>query len=423
MADLIFVGWTSTLNVRGTADIIYSCAAVIITAIWAVLHLNIPAATDGTIRVLVRRVRWGITSILAPDLLTLVAASQWVSARRSVEQMKSPGNIGSWTIVHAFYADSGGFLFQAPGELAFPINAQCVHFLVSRGYIDMPAITRDEIWDKSKADVFAKAFAILQTSWIVIQSIARTATGLSISPLEIFTLAFVVSTAMSYYFWWNKPQHVATPTTIQCKFPISQILAGSGIPLDTPYVNTPLDFVDDSSRVYERRDLFRNFGLKGKAGTNTDIRTPLHRMPDDAILPAGIPLYVYAMLAIPSLIHSSIHLLAWNHAFPTTIEQTLWRISAISLASVSVVNFSIVRVLTLCGFQGKFNLTWVWVNMHRQESSNRRWFNFWDVLLGSFTLILIIARHYIIVEAIISLRKSPVDAYTAVNWTGFLPHI
>lgn len=105
------VGWVSTPNVRGTLSIVYSCATVIVIAIWTILHLNVPAKTDSLTRTLLRRARWGVLAVFTPDLLTLVAASQWVSARSSVEQMRELNDTGSWTLVHAFYANSGGNYF------------------------------------------------------------------------------------------------------------------------------------------------------------------------------------------------------------------------------------------------------------------------------------------------------------------------
>ncbi|KAI1733761.1 hypothetical protein F4680DRAFT_379272 [Xylaria scruposa] len=423
MAEDGFAGWVSTPDVRGTVGIIYSCATVIITAIWTILHLNVPGKADSIMQVLFRRVRWGVLAIFAPDLLTMVAASQWLSARRSVEQMKDLNSLDSWTMVHAFYGNSGGFLLQLPGESAFPINAECIHFLASRGYIPVPTITRNEIWDKSKSDLFAKGFALLQIGWIIIQSVARVIDGLSVSPLELFTLAFVASTAMSYFFWWNKPQHVETPTILHCMFPIVKILTDCGIPPDAPYIDSPLDFIQDSSRVWERRSCFKEYDLERQVETNSYNKTRLQRIPDDAILPTRLPPNVLAMLVIPSLIHSGIHLLGWNFAYPSSIEQLLWRISAVILASVSAVSVGMVRILATLGYRGRFNLAWVWINVQREEPRNRKLPKSWDIFLGLCILSLVAARSYIIIEAIISLRNLPASVYTAVSWTDFLPHI
>ena len=42
--------------------------------------------------------------------------------------------------------------------------------------------------DRSKADAFTKAFALIQSGWLITQSIARAARGLAITELELATM-------------------------------------------------------------------------------------------------------------------------------------------------------------------------------------------------------------------------------------------
>jgi hypothetical protein len=77
-----------------------------------------------------------------------------------------------------------------------------------------------DITDKSKVDTFTKVFAILQCGALVIQSIARLASGLSITELELMTMAFVLSAQFTYILWWDKPfdvqrSHVLDGLTVQ----------------------------------------------------------------------------------------------------------------------------------------------------------------------------------------------------------------
>lgn len=108
MTEHELVGWEPTPSSRGTLSIIYSCATVLVTATWSLLHLNVPGENDSLVQSSFRKARWGIFAIFAPDLLILVAASQWASARDSVKQMRELNDDNSWTSVHAFYANSGG---------------------------------------------------------------------------------------------------------------------------------------------------------------------------------------------------------------------------------------------------------------------------------------------------------------------------
>lgn len=44
------VGWVTSPNQRGTADIIWTCLLTILACSWTILHLNIPANTNGWLR-------------------------------------------------------------------------------------------------------------------------------------------------------------------------------------------------------------------------------------------------------------------------------------------------------------------------------------------------------------------------------------
>ena len=50
--------------------------------------------------------------------------------------------------------------------------------LVKEFSVVVPYVTEEEIKDRSKSDVFAKTFAIGQSTWLVIQCVARAAQGL-----------------------------------------------------------------------------------------------------------------------------------------------------------------------------------------------------------------------------------------------------
>lgn len=108
----VMVGFQWGGDVRGTVDIIWSCVLVLVTAVWTVIHVNIPAPGDGLWTTMSRRLRWGFACVFAPDMLTLVAASQWDAAARSVESMNELEQVrdhpNKWQMEHAFYANSGG---------------------------------------------------------------------------------------------------------------------------------------------------------------------------------------------------------------------------------------------------------------------------------------------------------------------------
>lgn len=80
----------------------------------------------------------------------------------------------------------------------------------------LPITTVDDIQDRSKSDAFTKFFALLQCGWLVIQSIARACVGLPITELELTTLVFIFCAFVTYWFWWDKPFDIQTPTLLLC---------------------------------------------------------------------------------------------------------------------------------------------------------------------------------------------------------------
>lgn len=119
-----------------------------------------------------------------------------------------------------------------------------LQYLVKKGYLSLPAITKEEIWDKSKADKFAKALAILQTTWLAIEMIARAVQHLPIIPLELFSLALAFTSLSTQWFWLNKPLNVASPTVLTLNSSIASILIQAGDVAKEPFRTTPLDFIE-----------------------------------------------------------------------------------------------------------------------------------------------------------------------------------
>lgn len=50
--------------------------------------------------------------------------------------------------------------------------------LVEEFSVAIPHVTRQDIEDRSKSDAFTKIFAIGQSTWLILQCIARAARGL-----------------------------------------------------------------------------------------------------------------------------------------------------------------------------------------------------------------------------------------------------
>jgi hypothetical protein len=78
----------------------------------------------------------------------------------------------------------------------------------------LPDITQQSIKDMSKADSLAKILAISQASWLILQCIARFATQLAVTTLELNTLAHAACALLVYLLWWEKPLDIQDPTIL-----------------------------------------------------------------------------------------------------------------------------------------------------------------------------------------------------------------
>lgn len=238
-------------------------------------------------------------TIWFPELLTAFAQKQWLSARYSVTEFVSLGHDG-WTMRHAFYANMGGILLEGPDYPAFPVNAHQIGYLLKHEYIESPQIDSQVIWDKNKADGFARLVASIQVIWFTAQCLGRAAAKLPLSTFELDTVAFVLCTLPTFFFWLEKPLDASTTVSIFLKegVTIRDILLSAGKEAEKPFRFTPLDFLAPEADPYELLDSVLHgmellFGIGGdpKHGpirTFRDSSTQFHATPYS---PYGLHLY------------------------------------------------------------------------------------------------------------------------------------
>ncbi len=104
------VVWVNNAD-RDTARIILHCLATLILCFWAAIHLNILADSDLDSRIFFRRLKWTFIAIALPELTLSIATEQffqaWLIQDVTPERSFTP----------AFFATSGGFLIQEPGDM------------------------------------------------------------------------------------------------------------------------------------------------------------------------------------------------------------------------------------------------------------------------------------------------------------------
>jgi hypothetical protein len=396
-------GWVDQPDQRGTMDIIWSCVATLFVCVWVMLHLNVPAKEDGILTLFIRRMRWLVLALLAPELLMLFASGQWASAKRSVDDMVSLG-YENWSMIHAFYADSGGFVFKARESRAFPVTAKQIWYLVQRNYMQIPSITKKEIWDKSKADRLAKTIASVQAGWLISQVVARAFQGLSITLLELSTVALLTCTGATFFFWFYKPLNVETPTFLYSNSSIEEILIKAGSAADAPFRDTPLDFVEPHLYTSSQMPLHRFWGVQQR---------PLPRIPNDRDSRLH-DLKTLLIVTIPTASFSLLHLAAWNFNFPTRFEQHFWRWTCVSMCIVLSAGCTVEAVSIIWDGYTTSGLTTL--NGYKLK---------WPTNLLFFIpgVLYMAARMIVIVEITMSLRLLPAGCFENVRWTEFLPHL
>lgn len=396
-------GWVDQPSERGTIDIIWSCVATLFVCVWVMLHLNVPAKEDGIWTLFFRRIRWLVLALLAPELLMLFASGQWASAKRSVADMRALG-YEDWSMIHAFYADSGGFVFQARESKAFPVTAKQVWYLVQSNYMQIPSITKKEIWDKSKADRLAKAIASVQAGWLIIQVIARAFQRLPVTLLELSTVALLTCTGATFFFWFYKPLNVETPTFLFSDSSIEDILIKAGPAADLPFRDTPMDFVEPQLYTSSQMPLHRFWGVQQR---------PLPRIPNDRDSRLH-NLKTLLIVMIPTASFSLLHLVAWNFDFPTRLEQLFWRWTCVSMCVVLAIGCTVEAVSIIWDGYTTSGLTTL--NGYKLK---------WPTNLLFFIpgFLYMSARIIVIGEIILTLRLLPSGCFENVRWTELLPHL
>ena len=110
----------------------------------------------------------------------------------------------------------GGFvLSEGPGAHDTTVlTPKDFRNLLAEKEIGFPLISEKEIQDRSKGDGLSKALATIQTTWFIAQCISRKAQGLTITDIELVTVAFAFLNGIMYFLWWSKPVGVTTSVRI-----------------------------------------------------------------------------------------------------------------------------------------------------------------------------------------------------------------
>ena len=208
----IFIREDDRFDSQSIYGILWSCLLTIFACTWITVHPNIPGPGDSQWAILRRRLVIMGYFLLAPEFVILWAGRQHMDARYLTKKLekKRPG----WTQAHSFFLIMGGFTLHEGGKPVQVLEVKDLEKLSEAGKIEWPTVTKEEIEDRSKGDYLSKTIVLFQTTWFVVQCIARAAYSLTVTELEVVTVAFASLTGVMYYFWWDKPLDV------RCSIPV-----------------------------------------------------------------------------------------------------------------------------------------------------------------------------------------------------------
>ena len=415
-------GWVSGPEGRGTLDILWSCTTTIFLCSWTVLCLNIPEPGLNRWGFLKYKLRWQLFTIAFPEVVVGMAAEQWESANQSVREFKRLG-YPQWTMRHAFFADMGGFVLESQDVPLFPVDSEQLAYLVERKYLQYPAVNKEIIEDRNKSDGFARLITSVQITWFFIQCLGRWGQRLTLSTLEIVTFATILASLNILFFWYHKPLDVETPVILRIDSRIADILNDAGDRAREPYTRTPLDFLKSPPASTSLVAPFW-FGMGVMFSFDKESKSrPIRRFGNSKTRPpAGITSRETFYGILFEFTYFGVHFVGWNQLFASQVELYLWRVSNLVLAGLLVTYLIVIPIGVISS--RPFSRRWLAKEVDTPlevAALLPRWAQL--IIHVPIVSVYILARSYILVESLISLRALPLNAYADISWANFLPHV
>jgi len=411
---------------RSLWDIIRSCALTIFLCTWVSVHPNIPSPDDAWPRVTLRRVGLMLATLVVPEAIIAWALRQRMVASELARKHKGEG----WTLTHGFFAIMGGFMEHDgnwPIQVLFPDQLES-YSLTGNG--DFPRISKKEIQDKSKGDFISKAVVILQTSWFVMQCIARGVQGLPITELELATIAFASLNFVIYMLWWDKPLNVQCGVRVYKKritdSPVDdghvEATAGFWVALGNALSKLPTAIVHGPSFRDSNFDsmswparvllwpVIKPIFIIAGGDDIVETRRVTTFYPPEWPGEGGIAILAFFVVPAIASAFGSIHCIGWSFTFPSSTERMLWHVASVSITSVPII----------------VTIGWPLLDILPRQvpSSFKNTIGALVLVFGVLQLFLyVLSRFVLLVLPFLCLRSLPPAAYHVVHWTSFIPHV
>ncbi|TFK64169.1 hypothetical protein BDN72DRAFT_280572 [Pluteus cervinus] len=453
---------------RTLYQIVRSCAFTIAACVYRAVHQNIPDPKASKWKRTWLRLKIALYALVVPELMVAWALRQRIGAKTIADQVNQLVPELQWTLTHGHFAQMGGFgrMDEAgPGPVLYPNR---LIELLKNGQLDIMELrtisSQKIIEDKSKGDIISKGLVVFQTTWFVFECLARLQQKLSITELEVVTLAFATLNFLTYLLWWHKPLDVLCPIYLHI-LPPREVDAVEPVPVAPPPDSIEKETETRSAAGMAMHKIVGKIAASAKAAWHgvcsqvVAIKRELKRngwwrsiwkwlikKPFTALMWPFVAQLIdsdeaeesthvstfYAMEgngagfeATQTLcwfigtVFGGIHFLSWNANFPTHTQQLLWRGSSIVLGGEPFL------LLLSATFQ-------VGISQVRMRSE------FGSELLHTVSLLFslivgfisgpglipyIPARFCVFALAILTLNHLPPDAFQTVSWTSYIPHL
>lgn len=376
---------------------------------------------------------------LAPELGVALAAKQYMEARRELKEFTKalPDEVAQkYTMAHAFYVQMGGVVvYGPPAPQSSTVEDSAtnvepgneVNHEAHTGYETLGAsqesgsaghrsltaymakslsdvqpdifrIPESEIKDLSKADVITKAFAIIQCTWLIVQSICRTAQGYKISLLELATLAFIFCAFLMHNFWWNKPFDVESRRII------------TAIPSDVKdTASLNILSMDDLTGSNDELLGQRIRDLSGDNFLRLLIAALAMVVPDEESHP--LTYYLPSIsLYVASTTFLAIHLSAWNWELPSVLIRSLWRWFNLSTLVASFIP------MVVASFPATFPIL-------LEANKLKDWYITTSAAITVISVVVYASSRLVVLSlTFYCLSSMPDRAYDTVDWLAWVPH-
>jgi hypothetical protein len=287
---------------------------------------------------------------------------------------------------------------------------------------DFPRISKAEIEDRSKGDAISKGLVIVQTGWFVTQCVARKIQGLPITELELVTVAFAALNFAIYVLWWHKPLNVQRGVRVYKKRmteePVDdgdvEDIVGGWVALRHALSDLPAAIVHGPLSKRESswlaRVLIWPFLRLFSTMFGEDDPDDLEGKRVGTFYPAKWVAETenssISLVIIITMAFGGIHCIGWTFTFPSSIEQTLWRVASLFITGVPFVAFSLGLLAHavdkyLLRTEGKCLL----------------------IVLSLLFSLYILNRLLLLVLPLLCLRSLPPVAFHIVHWVSFIPHV